>query len=120
MSEDKQVMDMVNDHAAKVRGSEVTGWFEAPLKSDYIRAGQLLGDEHVAKERRTVREGRPYNDRAVRALLVAVIKALVWVLLGLVVLAMALGGHAGIVAAACVCQCIAQAAVRVDRFFRKR
>lgn len=120
MSEDKQVMEMVNDHAAKVQGSEATGWFEAQLKADYIRAGQQLGDEHVTKERRTVREAGPCNDRAVRALLVAVIKALLWVLLGLVVLSMALGGHAGIVAAACVCQCIAQAAVRVDRHFRRR
>lgn len=120
MSEDKQVMDMVNDHAAKVQGSKATGWFEAPLNADHIRAGHLLGDEHVDKEKRTVREAVPYNDRAVRALLMAVIKALLWVLLGLVVLSMALGGYAGIVAAAGVCQCIAQAAVRVDRFFRKR
>lgn len=120
MSEDKQVMDMVNDHAAKVQGSEATGWFEAPLNADHIRVGQLLGDEHVAKERRTVREAGPYNDRAVRAFLLMAVKALLWVLLGLVVLSMALGGHAGIVAAACVCQCIAQAAVRLDRHFRRR
>ena len=120
MSEDKQVMDMVNEHAAKVQGSKATSWFEAPLKADHIRVGQLLGDEHVTKERRTVREAGPYNDRAVRALLVAVIKALLWVLLGLVVLSMAIGGYAGIVVAACVCQCSAQAAVRVDRVFRKR
>ena len=122
MSEDKQVMEMVNDHAAKLQaeGKTVRNWKEQPFNADYIRVGQLLGDEHVTKERRTVREAGPYNDRAVRALLVAVIKALLWVLLGLVVLSMAIGGYAGIVAAACVCQCIAQAAVRVDRYFRKR
>ena len=122
MSEDKQVMEMVNDHAAKLQaeGKTVRNWKEQPLNADYIRVGQLLCDEHVTKERRTVRESGPYNDRAVRALLVAVIKALLWVLLGLVVLSMALGGYAGIVAAACVCQCIAQAVVRVDRYFRKR
>ena len=60
------------------------------------------------------------NDSNLRAFLLMAIKALLWVLLGLVVLSMALGGYAGIVAAACVCQCIAQAAVRVDRYFRKR
>ena len=123
MNEDKQLMDMVNDHAAKLQaeGKTVRNWKEQPLNADYIRVGQLLGDEHVTKERRTVREAGPYNDRKLREfLLVAVIKALLWVLLGLVVLSMAIGGYAGIVAAACVCQCIAQAAVRVDRFFRKR
>lgn len=99
MSEDKQVMDMVNDHAA-----------------------ELMGEEYIASrmEKRTVREAGPYNDRKLRAFLLMAIKALLWVLLGLVVLSMALGGYAGIVAAACVCQCIAQAAVRVDRFFRRR
>ena len=122
MSEDKQVMDMVNEHAAKLQaeGKTVRNWKEQPLNADYIRVGQLLGDEHVAKEKRTVREAGPYNDRAVRAFLLMSVRVLLWVLLGLVVLSMALGGHAGIVAAACVCQCIAQAAIRVDRHFRKR
>ena len=122
MSEDKQVMDMVNDHAAKLQaeGKTVRNWKELPLNADYIRVGQLLGDEHVTKERRTVREAGPYNDRKLREFLLMAIKALLWVLLGLVVLSMAIGGYAGIVAAACVCQCIAQAVVRVDRHFRRR
>ena len=114
MSEDKQVMDMVNEHAARVKMEEMA------LNADHIRVGQLLGDEHVAKEKRTVREDGHCNDRAVRRLLVTVIKALVWVLLGLVVLALALGGHGVIVAAACVCLCGAAAAVQIDRHFRKR
>ena len=122
MSEDKQVMDMVNDHAAKLQaeGKTVRNWKEQYLNANYIRVGQMLGDKHVTKERRTVREAGPYNDRKLRAFLLMAIKALLWVLLGLVVLSMAIGGYAGIVAAACVCQCIAQAAVRVDRYFRKR
>ena len=97
MSEDKQVMEMVNDHAARTKERNASPEGIATPVCALVR-----------------------NDRKLRALLVAVIKALMWVLLGLVVLSMAIGGYAGIVAAACVCQCIAQAAVRVDRYFRKR
>lgn len=124
MSEDKQVMDMVNEHAAKLQaeGKTVRNWKEQPLNADYIRTGEMMGEEYIASrmEKRTVREAGPYNDRKLRALLLMAVRVLLWVLLGLVVLSMALGGHAGIVAAGCVCQCIAQAAIHVDRFFRKR
>lgn len=116
MSEDKQVMDMVNEHAERVKMEEMA------LNADHIRAAELMGEEYIASrvEKRTVREDGPCNDRAVRRLLVTVIKALVWVLLGLVVLALALGGHGVVVAAACVCLCGAAAAVQIDRHFRRR
>ena len=97
MSEDKQVMDMVNEHAERVKERNASPEGFATPMCALVR-----------------------NDSDLRRLLVTVIKALLWVLLGLVVLSMALGGYAGIVAAACVCQHIAQAAVQVDRYFRKR
>lgn len=104
MSEDKQVMDMVNEHAAR---AQFEGRKDTPSVTAQGRASSPKG-------------GAKGSEAAVREFLLMAIKALLWVLLGLVVLSMAIGGYAGIVAAACVCQCIAQAAVRVDRYFRKR
>ena len=104
MSEDKQVMDMVNEHAAR---AQFEGRKDTPSVTAQGRASSPKG-------------GAKGGEAAVRQLLVMAIKALLWALLGLTVLAAALAGHAVIVAAGCVCLCVAAAAIQFDRQFRKR
>lgn len=94
--EDKEVMEMVNENAAKAEERRCEG----------------RGD--------TVEQSNSHGRDTVRAFLLMAVKALLWVLMGMVVLALVLSGHQMMIAAACVCVCIAAAAIHVDRYLRKR
>ena len=99
MSEDKQVMEMVNEHAARA--------LERRCASPEGIATPVCA---LAR-----------NDRKNRAFLLMAIKALLWVLAGAVILALMVSNQIAVwLAASCTCVCVVAAAIRVDRHFRRR
>lgn len=98
MSEDRQVIDMVNGHAAKVQ------------------------EQHAETERITTPVRGPVcNGSFLRAFLLMVVRALLWLLAGELILALMVRGQIAVwLAACCTCLCVIAEAIHVDRFFRKR
>ena len=98
MSEDKQVMEMVNDHAAKVQEQQASTEEIATPACALVR-----------------------NDNLWRDFLLMAIKVLLWLLAGAVILALMVSNQIAVwLAASCTCVCVVAAAINIDRFFRKR
>ena len=77
MSEDKQVMDMVNDHAAKAQSQCRK---DTPSVTAQGRASSPKG-------------GAEGGEAAVRAFLLMAVRVLLWVLAGAVILALRVSGQ---------------------------